>query len=455
MTAETIPFVDVELAWSRGRGTGESAVLRRLAPEAPWDEIGRTAEDRFTVRGLHPHLAHEFAVAEVLAGGGLAPEPEWEIRRVAPMADAGRPERPAAPTGFAAAQEGPVLHLRWDPAPDGLAATYELRYGPRWEDGIRVAAGLPHGPFAWAWPGAGSWKLWLAAVDRFGRVSLEKATITVSIAVLPTHVVTGSSDEAGLGWTGTKAGVEVSGGDLALTEYDRPFGAWTAPFGSFAGLHFLARHAVSGTYETAVVNAGQLEEQRVAVRVTAEQPDIALPFGALRCSVFGRRARRDDSIVALGTRSWCARQSWRGSALLPADVLVEIDTSATAGGAWAGWRPWVPGTYKFWRMRLRVTLRSDGFRALRLTELFVRRLKLNRKWEGRVGLPGGAPVVVTYADAGFTALPVVTATLEGASLFLGSKVVVTNVTTTQCHLEVFDGAGTSVAADLGWHAMGV
>lgn len=455
MTTETIPFVDVELAWSRGRGTGESAVLRRLAPEAPWDEIGRTADDRYVVRGLHPQLAHEFAVAEVLEGGGLAPEPEWEIRRVAPMADAGRPERPAAPTGLAAAQEGPVVHLRWDPAPDGLAASYELRAGATWEDGRRVALGLPSAPYAWAWEAPGAVTLHLAAVDRHGRPSLEKASLSLVIAALGTHVLTGTSDEAAAGWTGTKTGVEVSGGDLALTEYDRPFGAWTAPFGSFAGVQFLARYAMSGTYETAVVNAGQLEGQRVAVAVAADQPDVALPFGALRCSVFGRRTRRDDTIVALGTRSWCARQSWRGSALLPADVLVEIDTSPTAGGAWDGWRRWAPGTYTFWRMRLRVTLTSDGFRRLKLTALKVRRDKLNRKWEGRIGLPGGGPVLVNYADAGFTAVPVVTATLEGATAFLGSKIVVTAATATQCNLEVFDGAGTSVAADLGWHAMGV
>lgn len=455
MPAELVAPVDVMLSWTRARG-GTTAVLRRPDPAGPWVELGRTDGTEYLVRGLHPHRSHVFAAAETLADGGLAPEEDWQVLRVAPMASDARPERPEAPSGLYATQEGALLHVTWDRASEERTHTYELRQGTTWEDGRLIARDLPGPPYSFPWWASGTTKLWLAAVDRHGRPSLAKASVSLVVAALDTHVTTATTAEAGSGWTGTKDGVEVDGTDLVLTELTRPFGAWTSPFGSYAAIPFCARRMPSGSYTTATVNAGQVETQRVEVDIDTAQPLASMPFGAMRMSVFGRRALRDGTPTTWGIRSWCARQSWRGDALMPCDVLVEIDTSQTNAGSWDGWRAYVPGSYTFWRMRLRVTLTGDGFRALKLPRLTVRRRKFNFKDEGSAVLPGGAAYAITFA-APFSGAPYVTATIYGASAVVGPRIEVKNVTKTGCTLEVFDTAGgvdTSVAAVLHWHALG-
>jgi hypothetical protein len=132
---------------------------------------------------------------------------------------------------------------------------------------------------------------------------------------------------------------------------------------------------------------------------------------------------------------------------------VEIDTSPTAGGAWDGWRPYVPGTYLCRRYRLRVTARGDGLRGVRLPRLVLRRRKFNRKDEGTVFVPGGVPIEVFFA-APFTAAPAVVGGIVGPNPGLGLTVQVTVVTAASYRVEVFDGMGMSVPATVAWHALG-
>lgn len=450
--SDLAPFVDVELSWRRTT-SGQTAILRRPDEQAPWSEIARVDGSIYTARGIDPCRPSYFAAAGVLPDGGLVAEDEWEILRVAPLALEGRPERPATPSGLAVAQDGPNLNVRWDAAEEDRTASYELRQGATWEDALLIARDLRSTCYSYPWWASGSVTVWLAAVDRHGRPSFAKASATVTVAALDTHVTIGTTDEAGGGWAGTKTDTETSGGDLRISALPRPFGALTAPFGSYDDVGICARYRGSGTYETAVVNFGQVEPQRIEVNVAAEQPLDALPFGAMRMSVHGRRTQRDGTPVPLGTRSWCNRQAWTGAALLAPDVLVEIDTSQSSGGAWEGWRRWVPGTYTCWRVRLRVTLTGDTIRRLTLPTFTWKRRKYNHKDEGVVAV-GAAPTPITFA-APFTAAPKVTVTMLGGSGILGPRIDVTAVTATGCNVQVFDDTNTSVAADVHWHALGV
>jgi hypothetical protein len=455
MTA-TLPFVDVELQWTLARGT-TVAVLRRQGGAEDWTEVGRTSESSITVEGLNPERSYDIAVVPVEADGSLAAEDEWEIKRVAAMADAGRPTLPATPTGFGIAQDGANLNFRWDAATDGVAVGYEIRVGTTWEDGVLVADAIAASPYSWPWWSSGSRKFHVKAVDASGRYSRAAANATILIEALVDHVTANTLNESGGGFAGTKTHMEVDGGVLRLELVPAHFGAATDPFGSFDGVPCFAKYWPVGVYESATVNLGQLETERLEVELAGTQPaPTGLPFAAVHRPALGARQTRDETPVPLGTKGTAARNSWRFTPIPPPDVKVEIDTSPTNAGAWDGWRPYAPGLYSFWRCRFRITATGDGLRFVRITVLKLFHRRRNKKDEGTVALPGGAPQVITFnLPAGtFRVAPKVTATISGPTAFLGIELIVTNVTRNACLIEAFDGAGTSVAVDVDWHAMG-
>jgi len=179
----------------------------------------------------------------------------------------------------------------------------------------------------------------------------------------------------------------------------------------------------------------------------------AIPFGAVHRPALGARAARDGDLVPLGTRGFASKNSWRLSPLLPPDVRVEIDTAQSPAGPWDGWRPYAPGTYTFWRCRLRVTVRGDGLRFVRIPRLVVVRRKFNRKQEGDVVVGPDADVVVTF-PVPFQNAPRVTAHLLG---YPGSVEIV-SITPTQVVLRpgaaVFAEDPATFAPTIHWQAMG-
>lgn len=448
MSDDRFQFATALLSWSR-RAPGTTAVLRRSGDA--WEEIARTEATEHRVAGLHPATAHEFAAASVDAAGGLAPEDEWERVRVAPLADAGTPAKPEAPAGFAAVQEGPLLHFSWEPASDGLAASYEIREGADWNDGLVVAAGLPGPPFSWPWRASGQATFKIAARDKLGRQG-PVSSAGVDVRPLGTHVEAAESDEGGGGWTGTKDGMEVDGGSLVLAELPK-FGGATEPFGSFGDVPCFARRRAVGSYTTATLDLGQVEDQRVEIGVAAESPSIAsLPFGAVKTRALGtRRRRRDGTLNQAGLRGWANTAGIGGRSLRAPDVEIEIETSLAGAGDLDGWRPWIPGTYRFRRMRLRATVRGDGFRSVALTDLVIRRLKLNLKDEGAEETDGVNAAAVTFAMP-FTSPPrVVAQVIDGLH---AHRVLVSSVTASGCELDAVDGSGARVAKEVHWHALG-
>mgnify|MGYP001463536740 CR=1 FL=1 len=449
---QTQRFVDVVLTWS-ATDSGTTAVLQQQS-DGGWREVARTDGTECIVEGLDPERAHVFAAAAIDEDGTLAPEHEWETVRVAPMADTGTPALPEAPLGFAASQDGANLNLRWDAAEDGVTASYGIRVGATWEDGQLVAEGLTGSPYTWAWSASGATTLHLKAIDRNGRTSRAAATATLTIEALDTHETEETSDQAAQGWPGTTTHLEQDAGALRLERLPEHFGAATAPFGSFVGVPCFAKYWPEGAYETHPFDAGQVEKQRIELALDTPQPvDAALPFGAVRRPAIGARATRDGDLVPLGTRGFASRNSWRLTPLVPPDVRIEIDTSATAAGPWDGWRPYVPGTYLFWRCRLRVIVRGDGLRFVRIPRLVIVRRKFNRKQEGQVVVGPDDPFVVVFPEP-FQNVPKVTAHLLG---YPGSVEIVA-VTPTQVTLRpgaaVFAEDPAIFAPTIHWQAMG-
>ena len=452
MPGSSLRSVALLVSWSATE-SGTTAVLQQQA-DGGWQEIARTDGSQYTIEGLNPERAHVFAAATVDEDGVLAPEHEWETVRVAPMADQGTPALPGMPSGFAVAQDGANLNFRWDAATDGVTATYELRVGATWEDGQLVAEGLTGSPYSWAWPASGAATLHLKAVDRNGRTSRAAATAALTIASLDTHETEETSDQAAQGWPGPTIRLEQDAGALRLERLPEHFGAATAPFGSFAGVPCFAKYWPEGVYETPPFDAGQVERQRIELALDAPQPvDAAIPFGAVRRPALGARATRDGDLVPLGTRGFASKNTWRLTPLLPPDVRVEIDTAQSAAGPWDGWRPYAPGTYAFWRCRLRVTLRGDGLRFGRIPRLVVAWRKFNRKQEGQVVVGPEDPVVVVFPEP-FRNVPKVTAHLLG---YPGSVEIVA-VTPTEVTLRpgaaVFAEDPATFAPVIHWQAMG-
>jgi hypothetical protein len=452
MPSDSLQFVDVVLSWSR-ESPGKTAVLKKEAG-GNWEELARVEGTEYTVTGLHPEGTHSFAAAPVLADGGLAPEADWETVQVSPLADEGTPALPEAPTGFAAAQDGATLNLRWDAADDGLVDSYEIREGTSWEDGTLVAEGVTGSPFAWSWWASGGRTLHLKTVDRIGRYSLEAASLSITIEPLGDHADGGTEDQAGLGWPGDQIHLEDDGaGGLRQEAIPPHFGAISAPFGSFASVPAFARYWPEGVYESPPVDVGQVEHQRLEVDLGAAQPvDLNLPFGACRRPALGARRRRDGTYVPLGTRGFASRNSWRATPLVPVDADVEVDTSPTPSGTWDGWRPLAAGTYEFRRVRLRVTVRGDGLRFVRVPRLVITRRKFNRKQEGEV-IVNCSPVAVTF-PAPFQNAPKVTAHLIGYP----GTVEIVSVSPTGFVVKggaaVFTGDSATFAPNVHWTAMG-
>jgi hypothetical protein len=428
--------LDMVLTWSHTQ-VGTTAVLQQ-GDDGQWDELGRTDATEFTVRSLTAGRAYVFAAAAVEEDGGLAPEEEWETLRITPLADESAPELPSAATGLAAAQDGSNVNFRWDPATDGVTTAYELRVGDSWEDGVLLADAITGTATSWPWTSSGAQTFHLKAVDRFGRVSSDAASATLTIEALDDHVTADQSDQAAAGWPGAKTHLEVDAGALRLERIPEHFGAATSPFGSFAGVPCFAKAWPKGTYETPPFDAGQIERQRIEIALGGSQPlDAPLPFGAVRRTALG---------------PWAAQQTIDLDPLAPVATAVEIDTSPTAGGAWDGWRPFAPGTCRYWRSRLRVTVEGDGLRAVRVPTLVLTRRKRNVKQEGHVVVNCSAVDVVFPVP--FQNPPRVTTTVLG---FAGTPLV-SNVTATGFTIAggaaVFPGDPATFAPTVHWQAMG-
>ena len=450
--SDDLRFVNVVLSWSR-EPTGKTAVLLK-EEDGNWDELGRTEATEYTVEGLHPERSYDFAAAPVLADGGLAPQADWETVQVAPLAGEGAPALPAVPTGFAVAQDGANLNAIWDAAEDGVTAAYEIRDGASWEDGTLVADGVDGSPYSWPWWATGTRTFLLKAVDKTGRYSLQAASVSLTVQALDSHATAATDDQAGQGWPGTATHLEDDGtGALRLEAIPPCFGAVTAPFGSFVGVPALARYWPEGIYESPPMDPGQMESQRLEADLGSAQPIAPnLPFGACHRPALGARRRRDGSFVSLGTRGFASRNSWRATPLPPVDATVEVDTSPTPAGAWDGWRPFAPGTYTFRRVRLRVTVRGDGLRFVRVPRLVITRRKFNRKQEGEV-VVNCQPVTVTF-PVHFQNAPKVTAHLIG---YPGTAEIVSVSPTgfvVRGGAAVFTGDPATFAPTVHWQAMG-
>lgn len=269
MPGDLLPTVRILLQWTLPPGGGIRAVRifrwEGVGPEPDtiglWTHVGEFTGDRATIEGVIPSLEYRFRAAPVFADGSIPTEEHWEEVKVTPAAHDLAPPLPATPTNFGVSQDGAILHFAWDPSEDDATVAWEIRMGSGWPDGILVGR-APHPWWKWPWYGSGAKTFHVKAVDALGRYSAAAAEATVTIRDLEDYVLTNTMDESGGGFTGTKSGVEVNGGNLELADVGSPANSGTQ-IASASLWYGWSRYKNEGTYTTAVQDLGALAPHRL------------------------------------------------------------------------------------------------------------------------------------------------------------------------------------------------
>lgn len=353
---------------------------------------------------------------------------------------------PSSVANFRAAQSGNHVLLAWDAVTVEQLSHYEIRIGSSWDNGVPVAkvpAPLTHHTTG-VWY-TGSQTYWIRPYTHQGLTAASAASAVVSVQADQYEPVQGTVSESGGGFTGTKSGLEVSGGNLRITKLPAAATDWTNAANTYTHPAYLP-HLGSGTYVTAWVDRGSVVDERVEVSVAAEHAAETIPASAWTMPL--REAGLDP-----GENSIADRLLPSGIPLSGLDLTVEIDTAQDGTPTPDGYRFWIPGAvYRYRQYRLRITLRSIGLLTPRITTLIHRTRRRNLKDEAEVtiGATGGTDVTWTTA---FTAAPKVTAAVIGTAARVA---VVSNVSASGCKVRVFADDGTEQSSGtVHVHALGI
>ena len=410
--------------------------------DAAWNPVGDFPGDRTVIESVTPTRGYRFAAAPVLQDGSVPPEAGWAKVEVYPDSNPDASPLPDTVTNFGCSQNGPRLHFMWDPNDDGRTVGYELRQGSAWGDGLLVGR-TPHPWWDWNWNAAGTIAYTISAFDargRYGAATLLSPSMIV--VALPDHVLSNTYDESGGGFTGTKVNTEVSGGNLRLLALPIISSAATlinaATFGSWA------RYWDTGTYETSWKDFGALMTQRFEIDLAAAvQTEAGLTIADLITPILTPVQDSAGNAITPGTRGYGYKYTVNGVIVDPFPILVEIDTSQNGTPTADGYRRFVPGEYKCWQARFRITLYGDGLHYGRITTLKFYRRRRNLKDEiaqAVAATPG--PTVIAFATP-FTAAPkVVAAVLDAAGTEFIAQAA--DITATGCNVRAYDAAGAEV-----------
>src|SRR5690606_18903731 len=128
----------------------------------------------------------------------------------------GPSDAPAAPTDFAAANEGFGVRLTWTESTSYDVVRYEIRTGASWESGTPIGAVMAN-TFFYQPQTAGSTTYWLSAIDAWGNaLTAVSAGATASVPAVGGLALTVDGDSALIVWTAPSASYEVSDYEIRL-----------------------------------------------------------------------------------------------------------------------------------------------------------------------------------------------------------------------------------------------
>lgn len=427
----------LEIAWTPvedNLATAYNVYYRRKTDAAGgWMRLASGVVEPVYLNAATTYETTQIAVAPIV-GGIEANEEDWSLTEYTPASldDLTVPDDVA---NFSVGQLGNLIACRWD-AVSPLPHHYEIRYGSTWNTAVvmqKPPGTATSASFGWGTTGAQTYLI--RAVDATGQRSASSDSGALTVVQDSYEVTAATTDEHSGGYTGTKSGTEVSGGNLYLEKAPSLAQGWTDVANTYTWPPMFP-HVSTGTYVTAAQDAGAVVEEKV---------DVALTFAAESASAVASdwsMIVRPAGNISAESRTTLDRIHAQESLVDGYEYDIEIDTTPDdpAGApTWDGYRPWVPeATYRYRGVRLRITLISRWLEWVRLTAFTWKRKKLNRKDEKSVTVSAIGGTAVTWSTS-FTSAPKVTA----SAVYAGWPLMVTveSVTTSGCDIRIWDAGG--------------
>ena len=428
----------------------ESYVVRKRKPGGTWTDVPGGATPSAAVRvELGDEGPIEFGIAPVVAGIE-AIEEEWTVIPAEARDTSDLREVPDV-TGFSLAQQDHNILAQWTAVVHPSLLGYEIRRG-EWATGIPMP--FVPGPATKALLGVwapGETVYSIKAVADQGMVSAAAAEATIEIATDEYGVEIVETDESAAGFTGTKSGTEVTGGDT-LRPVQFPTNG-TDPFTPLATTPWWYPCDKHGTYVTAWHDAGAVVDDRVDIELGVDTIDTGFD-GSQPTEDVWPEFDHDGNARSVGARRAGEEIDENDELTRGIDVGIEIDTAQDATPTSDGWRPWVPGAvYRMRQYRLRFTLNVHWpFIYPRIPALVHRRIRLNKKAEGEGEITVAADGVdITFPAGRFTTAPIVT--LATDSNYLPQFADLTKDGMTVYLIDTTDGT-TKQEGTIHYHALG-
>lgn len=432
----------------QGLAADRANIYKRAGRDDPWVLVRRVdVAEPFTL-DLTEGPGAEIAAAFVVAGREQ-PEELWARTAISTASTSELTTIESVPD-FVVSQDGPDIVARWTASDHPYIDHYELSTGADIAQRVVWArVPWPGTEYRMGWWGTGSTKFFLVAVSAQGQRSTQ-LEFTLTIVAEPMVVEQASVDEHGGGFTGTKANVEVSSGDLRIAAVPAANAITTAAnlltwplWGAFVG---------SGTYVTAWQDVGAVVREKIQIDATFDD-DTVVPAASDPMPPIEPRWENGTALRP-GHPSLLRHVDGAFALLTDYGVKIEIDTAQDGTPTPDGFRLWVPGSwYTYQQVRLRVTLSMPWCYATpKITSFTWRRLRRNLKDEGEASIVGTGGTTVVFAQP-FSVAPQVVASVVGANGWVAQA---NNITATGCDVRAYNPAGTEQGtATVHWHALGV
>ena len=332
----------------------------------------------------------------------------------------GKTARPTNVTGFVVARTDDKLNFSWIDVPDLDLDHYELRQGLTWE------AGVPLGTTAStqyvATTNIGGTYL-IKALDTSGNESLTASAIIIG-GNTDINVVVTANDATG--WAGTKVQTQADSTGVTIAG-QTTWAGMTQPWTTYTpGWLKGGNPYATGTYETVPIDLAVVMTSRVEIAPVVVQMQISGKWTDL-------------------TMPWDAYvDAWTG---IPGLVSATYEMALSQDGStWAAWQTYQAGSYLARRFKFRVTLAtSDANYLPKLTSLLVTIDVPDRV----VSFPDQAidiaGTTLVFSPA-FVATPVSNVTIQAGTI--GDTYRVTEKTSTQATITVYDSAGAAKAGNV-------
>lgn len=365
-------------------GWDHAEVWISLAADAGWEHYGNAKESGFKIDS-HDFLKKGNTVYIKLISCTSSMRGQWETAPVVSRVITGKTKRPSDVTGFHETQYSDRIVLDWIMPADAdvkAGGYFEIRQGEVWETAAPVQNYIKTNTYVWLTFNPGEVTLLIKAVDSSGNYSLNAASITFTITILPVGTALVNVNALyGVACTDTVVQYATRGYDRAVSlrvgsKYDDP----TIHYDD--GTHYdRPVDPLTGYFVTAPIDIGGLAKyqfiidseylaegdgQTVLVQISTSEDNISWSAYATFSASIGYFCRYVKFKVTLTTdvstenifcgkfslRAYSAEKTFWGTAAPTTGTWARGDivwNAAAAAGGTPGWMCVVAGTPGTWK----------------------------------------------------------------------------------------------------------